>query len=52
MAALITPTDISTLARPCYADKDIANKAIDEAIDIDIRYLVGDTLFITKWRFV
>lgn len=45
MAALITPTDISTLARPCYADKEIANKAIDEAIDIDIRYLVGDTLF-------
>ncbi len=45
MAQLITPNDISALARPCYADVEIANKAIDEAIDIDLRYLVGDSLF-------
>lgn len=45
MAALITPNDISKLARPCYADKEIAEKAIDEAIDIDIRYLVGDSAY-------
>ena len=45
MAALITPNDISKLARPCYSDKDIAEKAIDEAIDIDIRYLVGDSAY-------
>ncbi len=45
MGALITPDEISILARPCYADKEIAQKAIDEAIDIDIRYLVGDSMF-------
>lgn len=45
MGALITPDDISTLARPCYADEEIASKAIDEAIDIDLRYLVGDNVY-------
>lgn len=45
MGALITPDDISTLARPCYADEEIASKAIDEAIDIDLRYLVGDEVY-------
>ena len=45
MGALITPDDISALARPCYADEEIASKAIDEAIDIDLRYLVGDDVY-------
>lgn len=45
MAALITPDDISALARPCYSDEEIASKAIDEAIDIDLRYLVGDAVY-------
>lgn len=45
MAALITPDDISFLARPCYADDEVAGKAIDEAIDIDLRYLVGDAVY-------
>lgn len=41
----IKQADISTLARPCYADEDLANTCIMEAQNLDIRPQIGDELY-------
>ena len=43
---LITPEEISTLARPCYADEDKALAYIVEAEQNNIKPAIGDDLFI------
>ena len=43
---LITPEEISTLARPCYADEEKALAYIVEAEQNNIKPAIGDDLFI------
>lgn len=43
---LITPAEISTLARPCYADEEKALAYIVEAEQNNIKPAIGDDLFI------
>lgn len=43
--ALITASDINTLARPCYADDTKAARFIDEAEQQDLRQRLGDRLY-------
>lgn len=43
---LITPEEISTLARPCYADEEKALAYIIEAEQNNIKPAIGDDLFI------
>lgn len=42
---LISPSDIDRLARPCYADEDIAYRFIEEAQLQDIRPSIGSSLY-------
>lgn len=46
MKSLITPEEISTLARPCYADEAKALAYIYECEQNDIKKVIGDDLFI------
>jgi hypothetical protein len=43
--SIISPADISTLARPCYADTPVAMAAIIEAETMDIRPRLGTALY-------
>lgn len=43
--SIITTQDISTLARPCYADEAVAQKAIEEAEIMDLRPRLGTALY-------
>lgn len=43
--SIITTQDISTLARPCYADAAVAQRAIEEAEMMDIRPRIGTALY-------
>lgn len=43
---LITLQDINALCRPCYADEEIANAIIAEAMREDVRARIGDALYI------
>ena len=47
---IITPTEISTLARPCYADVAVAEQAIKEVEMFDIKANIGDELYIDITR--
>ena len=42
---LINSEDISRLARPCYADEELAGTCILEAQNIDLRNQLGDALY-------
>lgn len=44
---IITPEEITELARPCAADEDIAARFIEEAEQNDIRPALGDALFLS-----
>lgn len=46
LSNLITLEDINTLARPCTADRDIADAFIAEAQRADIRSRIGDAVFL------
>jgi hypothetical protein len=43
---IITPSEISAYARPCDADEDSVDRAIEEAESMDIRPKIGDALFL------
>lgn len=43
---LIKPEEIGDLARPCDVDREIAERAIEEATLLDIKPKLGDELFI------
>lgn len=43
--SIITTSEITTLARPCYADSAVAQRAIDEAEIADIRPRIGTALY-------
>lgn len=44
MATLITPSEISTLAREVFIDDSKATRFIDEAEDMDVRPALGDKM--------
>jgi len=43
---LITPDDIRKLARPCDVDRELAERAIEEASLLDIKPKLGEALFV------
>ncbi|MBR0281249.1 MAG: hypothetical protein IJQ81_06620 [Oscillibacter sp.] len=43
---IITPDDIRKLARPCDVDRDVAERAIEEASLLDIKPKLGEALFV------
>lgn len=43
---LIDPDDIRKLARPCDVDRDIAERAIEEATLLDIKPKIGEALYV------
>ena len=43
---IITPDDIRRLARPCDVDREIAERAIEEATLLDIKPKLGEALFV------
>ena len=43
---LIDPDDIRKLARPCDVDRDIAERAIEEATLLDVKPKIGEALYV------